>query len=357
MIPLMKPSPPPPESWVKYLEPSYNNHVFCNYGPVTSLFEEKLQKYLDSEFKPVTACNATLALEAALLTVDIRGKEVLVPTFTFAATAHSVERAGGIPVLVDSIESSWHLCLEDARQKVNKNTSVVVLVNPFGMTIDLRPYQEFARDHGIFLILDSAASFGAYYPNGKLYSNEIEVFSFHVTKTMGIGEGAAIFSPNQDFLNKLRRVCNFGFNDDALVDYPGTNAKMSDFQAAVGVAKIEELGKSLYTRQTHAGYYQMQFSLKSRKVLSQNNGSLESHTYPFYPIRYLGDTVYAKTILKERQIGYRQYYQPLHLHPYFSRYNTGNFQVADHLAKTVFCLPCYDDLTITEMDEVIQVFL
>ena len=353
----MKPSPPHPDKWVKYLQESYDTNTFCNFGPAVVAFQNKLQKYLGSKHPPVVACNATAALEVVLLALDLQNTEVLIPTFTFAATAHSVERAGAVPVFVDSTENTWHICLEDAAKKLSPKTRAMVVVNPFGMLIDIKGYQDFAKEHGLKLIFDSAAAFGAVYPNGNRYSEEIEIYSFHVTKTMGIGEGAAIFAPDQKFLQKCLRTANFGFNDDSLVEYQGTNSKMSDFQAAVGIAKLEELNKSLYLRQNHAGYYNFRFELKTKKVLVQNNFSLENHTYPFFPIRYLGDTVHIKQQLKDKQIGFRQYYQPLHIHPYFSKYSTNSYPIADELAKSVFCLPCYDSLTLTDMNEVTGIFI
>ena len=365
-IPLVKPIPPKSDTWIKYLEESYESNTFCNYGPAVSLFQKRLQEYTASNYPPVSVCNATLGLEVALLALEIQHSEVLIPTFTFAATAHSVERAGATPVFVDSVENTWHMNLWDAETKLTKDTRALVVVHPFGMLTDIRDYQIFAKTYNLALIFDSAAAFGAIYPGTTFRSNssckhsgEIEIFSFHVTKTMGIGEGAAIFANDPQFLERCRRTANFGFNDDAMVAYSGTNAKMSDFQAAVGLAKLDELDQSLYSRRAHAEYYNSMFRTKAKKVIPQNLESrLEQHCYPFYPIRFSGDTAQAKLRLNEKKIGFRQYYQPLHSHPYFKEkyIQSGGYPVADSLAKSVFCLPCYESLTITNMEEVIEAF-
>jgi len=356
-IPLIKPTPPTPEVWQQYLTDSYQTNHFCNFGPALQNLQIKIKNYFEFKNKPIVCCNATLALEIALLATELKDSEILVPSFTFAATALAVERTGNKPILVDSDYVSWHISLADAAKRLSKKTAAIIVVHPLGMVTDPLPFIKFAAKHKLLLIFDSAASLGSVYPGS--YSPDstglCEIFSGHITKSLGMGEGGFIVSDDSDFLERCRRISNFGFNEDAEVELLGTNAKMSDFQAAVGLAVMETIAQTLQTRRDLAAHYIKQLTQNSNVLFQCKSDQLTQHTFPFFPIRYQGDIELLKKTLAEHQIGYRQYYKPLHLHPRYrdkKKNKKSEFPMCNALAEKVLCLPCHNEMTLEDVNVV-----
>lgn len=364
-IPLIKPNPPHPDQWVPYLKESYEKSHFCNFGPAHVTFQRELQQRLNLKHKPVLTCNATLALEVALQAANLTDCDILVPSFTFAATALAVEKVGSRPILVDSEADTWHMSVESAAARITKHTKAIIVVHPLGMLVDPKPYIDFAAANKLLLIFDSAAVFGAQYPefiNTKSpHCDETglcEILSFHVTKSLGIGEGGAIVSGDEHFLEKCRRLTNFGFNDDAEVELLGTNAKMSDFQAAIGSAVLVNAPYVLASRRTLALEYLRLLDDCWNISFQCVKEEIQQHTFPFFPIKYHGDPNDLVAALKQHEIGYRQYYKPLHLHPRYAnkkRNKKKHFPICNTLAEQVFCLPCHSLLTTEEVQKICEV--
>lgn len=363
-IPLIKPTPPAPAIWQKYLHDSYSKHQFCNFGPAVQAFQTRIKHALNIRHNPIVCCNATLALEVALLAADLVDCDILVPSFTFAATALAVERVGSRPILVDSDDSSWHMDLLHAEKRLTKKTRAMIVVHPLGMVTDPHSFVEFAEKHNIKLIFDSAAAFGAKYPRfaaegggeDKLFYPDntglCEIYSHHITKSLGIGEGGTIVSGAPSFLEKCRRISNFGLNEKAEVELLGTNAKMSDFQAAVGLAVMDTFDEVLRIRRDLAACYLKELEDCWEVIFQCSAENLLQHTFPFFPIKYLGDTQKLMQCLTTFDIGYRQYYRPLHLHPHYAikkRNKTKHFPVCNELAEKVFCLPCHNSMTLDDV--------
>jgi len=339
--PLIRPDPPKPEEFSKYLEESYRQRHFTNFGPAVTALQESLKKYLGCPYAPVTVCNATLGLEIALMAAGIRDEGVILPSYTFAATAQAVERSGNsYPILADNNLDSWHLDLSNLKVSVTN----MLLVHPLGLTCDLKPYQDFCDQRGLKLIIDAAAALGSEYPQsmlGKFWDYGLcHVFSLHSTKVLGTGEGGFIVSKDPDFLDTCRRLSNFGLNPNAEVTMLGTNAKMSDFQAAVGSAALVSFSEKLNRRRAIAALYN---TLLNKSCIPQTLNPL-LHTFPFYSFRYTKPLEPLLKVLREKEIGHRQYYRPLHTHPFYRSIIPYNLPNAETLGKEVVCIPCYDAL-------------
>lgn len=353
-IPLINPTPPPPTKWLKYLDDSYASNHFCNFGPAHQLFQRALQARLKTQHLPVLCCNATLALETVLLAAELSQCDILVPSFTFVATASAVERVGSRPILVDSDPYTWHMCLQSAEKMLTNKTRAMVVVHPLGMVVSSEPFADFANKHGLALIFDSAAAFGAAYPSKQPDETGLcEVFSFHVTKSLGIGEGGAIVANSSSFLEKCRKITNFGLNENAQADLLGTNAKMSDFQAAIGLAALDTADETMSYRQNLGFRYLDKLKEVSHVTLQYDEDSIIQHSFPVLPLMYKKDPEILTRVLDIIGVGYRQYYKPLHLHPRYSkkkRNSSDRFPVATNLAQTVFCLPSHTRVSIRDVD-------
>jgi len=191
-----------------------------------------------------TVSNATLGLELALMALDLEpGARVLIPALTFVATATAVVRAGLVPVLTDIDPDSWLLTPAIARAAcASMNISAVMPVATFGCPHDTDEWDAFSAETGLPVIIDAAGAFGNQWKTGSATL----VFSLHATKSFAAGEGGLVVSKDASLVARVRQLSNFGINLDPVattpvgqVDLPGTNAKMSEYHAAIGLANLE----------------------------------------------------------------------------------------------------------------------
>jgi dTDP-4-amino-4,6-dideoxygalactose transaminase len=350
MIPLLKPNLPKPSKWARYIKKSYETFTFANTGPCTSLLEERLQKYLNVNFKPVLMCNATIGLTVVLESLGLTSdSEVLMPSFTFSATAHSVLNAKLKPVLVDCDLDSF-LDLENAKSKITKNTKVMVVVQALGFSCDYKKYEKFCKKHNLKLIFDSAALLGAKYSDGKMVGNagDFEVFSLHATKTFGIGEGCLVTSKNRKSLDLIRQQINFGFKQGYSVTY-GNNAKISEFHSAIGNAVLDSIESKIKKKERVANLYKKY--LKDCNVCFFNHNS----AYQVFPLVFKDKKTRDKInkILSNMKIGTRIYYVPIHVQPFFKNLNVADsFKNSDYLFNRILCVPFFETLKESEVKKI-----
>lgn len=348
-IPFLKPSPPPIKVWSKYLEMSYAASTFSNGGPCVKMLEERLKHYLHLQYKtPVLMCNATVALTVALQALGIKGR-VLLPSFTFAATAHSVKAAGLDFDLVDCGDDCF-LSLDHAQKILTEEHEALIVVHALGYVPNYNAYERFAKKNRLKLIFDSAASLGASYDNGFKtgVAGDCEVFSLHVTKSFGIGEGALVTSRNEEFLKKCRQIINFGFDDTGRSTMVGTNAKMSEFHAAVGLSVLETIDQKIAFKNEIANRYKVLLTPTQIKTL---NGNTAHQVFPIlFPTGEIRDKAIDK--LRENEIGCKVYYVPLHHHPYFP--TSQALPKTDDIASRILCIPFFESIRVEEQIRVVN---
>jgi len=355
LIPVLKPELPNHSKWTKYLNKSYKFNQFSNNGPCVQLLEERLQKYISLKNKPLLVCNATLGLEIVLKSLNLDSKaEVLIPSFTFAATCHSVINSGLIPKIVDC-DKDMFLCLDSSKKSLSKKTKVMLVVQALGFSCDYKKYEKFAKENNLILIFDSAACLGAVYDDGSKVGSagDFEIFSLHATKTFGIGEGGLITSKNIEVLERCRRHINFGFHNFEAID-KGSNAKMSEIQAAVGLAVLDSINKKFNKRKRIANTYLKKFKKTSFDCVDKNSA------WQVFPILFNSkvDRDKAIDILNNNKIGTRVYYIPLHTHSYFKKYaKNKKFINSDYFYNRILCIPMFESLSISEIEKITAILL
>jgi dTDP-4-amino-4,6-dideoxygalactose transaminase len=350
-IPVLKPNPPQIKDWAKYLADSYESNTFSNNGPCVKMLEERFKTYLNLDNIPVLMNNATIGLTVAIKAHDLKNCDILIPSFTFSATAHSVLNAECNPILVDIEEESFHLCLKNAEDKLTGNTKALIVVQSLGYVCDYKKYEEFAKKHGLILIFDSAAALGASYNDEtKLGSaGDCEIFSLHITKTFGIGEGCLVTSKNSNFIDKCRKIINFGFTNNVST-LAGTNAKCSEFHAAIGLSVMDTIDNKINIKKQKHDYYQQKFSTSSIKTIKNVNSG-----YQVYPIILSNKEERDLVVeaLNKKGISTRIYYIPVHTQPFFKDNLIFNDLLnTENIADRVLCIPFYETITNEEMDEV-----
>jgi dTDP-4-amino-4,6-dideoxygalactose transaminase len=223
-----------------YLEQILERRWLTNHGVLVQEFERQLARYLGVKHA-IPICNGTIALELAIRALGLTG-EVIVPSFTFVATAHALHWQGLRPVFVDVDPMTHNLDPAAVEAAITPNTTGILGVHLWGRACDTEALGDIARRHGLRLLFDAAHAFGCSH-NGKMIGGfgECEVFSFHATKFFNTSEGGAICTNDDTLAAKLRLMKNFGFEGYDNVVYVGTNGKMPEVCAAMGLTNLAEI--------------------------------------------------------------------------------------------------------------------
>lgn len=356
-IPFIRPSVPAPERWLPYLAQSYAARMYSNSGPAVLQLEAALAERYGGGRQALLAGNATVGLTAALLAAGVRGP-VLVPAFTFSASAHAIVQAGCIPVFCDVSPETWEMTPEILEMACAQTQLAAVMpVRAFGLCRDLTPLAEVAQLRDLPMIIDSAAALGGRLEGGNPAGGQglVEVFSLHATKVFGIGEGGALFC-DEATKQHIKRICNFGQQQGEILE-SGLNGKMSEMHAAVGLAVLEDIDRAIAHRRQVAARYRAELSHLGWLRQAVACGAAPYQTYPLLmDSANRVDRVLAGCAA--RGVELRRYYRPaLHLAPAFSRYPRLDVQHAENLADRMLCLPVYSDMTADEQGQVIEAFM
>ena len=232
-----------------------DNQWLTNMGPMSLELEERIASMLGVKHC-ICVCNATIGLELLQRALNLKG-EVIIPSFTFIATAHSLRWQRIDPVFCDVRLEDHLIDPTKIEALINPRTSAIMAVPIWGQPCDYTALQAIADKHGLKLIFDSAHAFGC--KSGDQYLGgfgDAEVFSFHATKVFSTGEGGAITTNSDELAEKLRLMRNFGFTNYDKTDHIGTNAKMSEFAAAYGLVHLDELDSIIeHNKNIHQAYF------------------------------------------------------------------------------------------------------
>lgn len=214
---------------------------FTNDGPLVRELEQRISRYLGVQHC-VAMCNGTIALEIAVRALGLQG-EVIVPSYTFIATAHALYWQGITPVFADIDPSTHNLDPVSVRQMITPKTSGIVGVHLWGRPAPVDDLQSIADEHGLELMFDAAHAFGCS-RRGTMIGNfgRAEVLSFHATKFFNTFEGGAVVTNDPELAEKMRLMRNFGFSGYDNVIHPGTNGKMIEICAAMGLVNLDHIG-------------------------------------------------------------------------------------------------------------------
>lgn len=211
-----------------------------NDGPLVKEFEQRICELLGVEHA-IAMCNATVALEIASKALGLKG-EVIVPSYTFIATAHSLQWQGITPVFTDMDPATHNIDPAKIEELITPQTSGIIGVHVWGRSCDTEAIESVANKHGLKVMYDAAHAFGCSH-KGRMIGNfgECEVFSFHATKFINCFEGGAVTTNNDELAEQMRLMRNFGFKGFDNVVYPGVNGKMTEVCAAMGLTSLEAM--------------------------------------------------------------------------------------------------------------------
>ncbi len=317
---------------------------------MTAEFERLLSEYIGSKYVSVV-CNGTVSLFIALMALGIgKGDEVIVPDFTMIATANAVLMAGATPVLVDIESETLTLDLKKAKEAISPKTKAIMFVNLNGRSPDMGEVKDFASKFGLFLIEDAAQALGSV-KNGRHLGTfgEIGSFSFSAPKVITTGQGGCLVTDDESLYNKIKKIKDFGRQKGGvdLHEELGFNFKFTDLQAVIGIEQMKKLSWRVERKKDIFRLYQNELrDVEQIKFIPTN---LEE-TSPWFIDVLLESPLELQSFLKERGIGTRPLYPPVHTQaPY--RLN-GEFPVSEYVSKHGLWLPSSSFLSDDEISHI-----
>ncbi|MBS0591812.1 MAG: aminotransferase class I/II-fold pyridoxal phosphate-dependent enzyme [Proteobacteria bacterium] len=256
-----------------------DNHWLTNNGPMVQEFERRIAQHLGVKHC-VAMCNGTIALEIAIRALGLKG-EVIVPSWTFVATAHALHWQGITPVFADIDPATHNLDPDSVRRMITPRTSGIIGVHLWGRAAPVEELQALADEHGLTLMFDAAHAFGSTYKGQSIGRfGKCEVLSFHATKAFNTMEGGAVVTHDDELAEAMRLMRNFGFSGYDNVVHPGTNGKMIEVCAAMGLANLDSVDEIFaINRRNHAAYKAALRDVPGIRVLDYAASERNSHHY------------------------------------------------------------------------------
>jgi dTDP-4-amino-4,6-dideoxygalactose transaminase len=299
--------------------------------------------------------NGTLALQIAYRALNIKKGETNVPItaittpFTYIATASSMKWEGIDPLFVDIDPKTWCLAPEKIESSLQPDTRVIVPVHVFGNACEVEKIDVVAKRHNLKVIYDAAHAFGVTYKGESLLKwGDAATLSFHATKVFHSIEGGAIVFKRKEDLNRAKALINFGINEESEIGDLGINAKMSEFNAAMGLCVLDELGENLWKRSKAWKRYEQ--SLSNRFEL-QHRPEFVSNNWSYFPL-LAGSEYQLEHILKNLLrdgVSARRYFYPSLEKLSFLTEKT-QCKISQDVASRILCLPLYSDLSSASID-------
>jgi len=348
----------------KYLLECIKTGWVSSEGSFVNEFEKKFSKQVFRKHG-ISVSNGTAALEISVKALNIGpGDEVIMPTFTIISCAGAIVKAGATPVLVDSNPTTWNMNVSEIEKKINANTKAIMVVHIYGLPVDMDPVLEIAERHGLKIIEDASEMIGQTYnemPCGSF--GDISTFSFYPNKHITTGEGGMIMTDDEFFAEKCRSLRNLCFkNEQRFVhDELGWNYRLTNLQAAVGLAQLEKLDEHVKYKKRIGQLYTELLSECNFLQLPLSKTEYAQNIYWVYGLQ-LNDSFSfnAKTMMKklgEAGVGTRPFFYPMHKQPVFKKmglFNNELYPVAEKMSDRGFYIPSGLGLKEKQIVEVVD---
>ena len=364
MINVTRSSMPNFEEYCNEIKELWESHWLTNMGTKHKQFQVSLEEYLDCPHV-ILYTNGHLALENVIAAMNFpKDSEVITTPFTFASTTHAIVRNDLVPVFCDINPKDYTIDVNKIEGLITKKTVAIVPVHVYGNICDVEAINSIAKKHNLKVIYDAAHAFGVKY-NGISSANfgDASMFSFHATKVFNTIEGGAVCFHNDDLVVTMNDLKNFGIHGPESVTYVGGNAKMNEFQAAMGICNLRHLEEEITKRKAVVERYNERFSCISGIKISKPQKGVESN-YAYYPVIFDGfkknrDEVYEE--LGKEDIVARKYFYPItnsfECYKHYPTADPNKTPVAKYLGDRVLTLPLYADLELDDVDRICDIVL
>jgi len=355
-------SMPDYEEYCKEIKKLWDSHWLTNMGVEHKQLQAELEAYLNCPHV-VLYTNGHLALENVIAAMQFpEGSEVITTPFTFASTTHAIVRNGLTPIFCDVDPDTYTIDVTKIETLITDKTVAIVPVHVYGNMCDVEAIDKIAKAHGLKVIYDAAHAFAVKYKGiSSANFGDASMFSFHATKVFNTIEGGAVCFRNDDLVATMNDMKNFGIRGQDRVVFVGGNAKMNEFQAAMGICNLRHLDEEITKRKLVTERYWSHLDEVTGIKLCKPQKYTEPN-YAYFPVifdgyKYDRNEVYSK--LAEHEIFARKYFYPLtNSFECYSAFPTAGIDktpVAAYLADRVLTLPMFADLSGDQVDRICDI--
>lgn len=353
-----KSSLPDYNKFCKMIKQIWETHWLTNNGKLHNELQNELEKYLKVD-NVVLFANGHLSLENIIKALNLTG-EVITTPFTFVSTTHAISRNGLTPVFCDINPNDYTIDTDKIESLITDKTSAIIPVHVYGNICNVEKIEKIAKKYGLKVIYDAAHAFGIEY-KGKGIANygDASMFSFHATKVFNTIEGGCVaYNGNDTLKNLLNKLKNFGIENEEEINYIGGNAKMNEFQAAMGLCNLKELeGNIAKRKKVYLEYLKL---LKDIKGIKLNYVKEDvKYNYAYFPILItddyglLRDELYS--LLQKYNIYSRKYFYPAINETVCYRDLGYQTPIASDISKRILTLPMYADLELSTVRKICKI--
>lgn len=341
------------KEYCEEIKPIWESHWLTNNGVKHFELTEKLSKFLEIE-NVVLYTNGHLALEAAIALFDFpKGSEIITTPFTFISTSNAIVRNGLIPRFCDIDEEDFTINCDEIEKLINEKTVAILPVHVYGNVCDIKRIEQIASKYNLKVIYDAAHAFGVRFKGESVASfGDVSMFSFHATKVFNTIEGGALCFKNERYTQIFNDMKNFGIRNEEESLFIGGNAKMSEFQACMGLCNLRHIDENIRKRKKVFDKYIACLKGIDGIKLPKIQKDVTSN-YAYFPVvfdgyKYSRDQV--KAFLEKFEIGARKYFYPIVSDlKCYENFDKGETPVARRISKTVLTLPLYPELRFKDV--------
>tara|TARA_B110000211_G_C14051777_1_gene541555 strand:+ start:754 stop:1881 length:1128 start_codon:yes stop_codon:yes gene_type:complete len=350
----------------KYVLECIDTGWISSEGPFVKKFEEQFASYFSSKHA-ITVSNGTVALDAAIEAIGIKpGDEVIIPTFTIISCASSVVKSGGVPVPVDCDPRLWNSTPHQIEAAITSKTKAIMVVHIYGLPVDMDPILDLAKKHGLLIIEDTAQAIGLKYKDRLCGTmGDVACFSFYPNKHITTGEGGMVMTNSDKIADKVRSIRNLCFQPEKRFFHEdlGSNMRITNIQAALGLAQLEQLdGFLIRKREIGKRYIKNLQHLSEYIELPVEKTEYAENCFWVFGILVKDDmktsTKEIMAKLGENGIGTRPFFFPMHLQPALHKLgycSQKGLNHSEYIAENGFYVPSGLGISNDEIDRVCNV--
>lgn len=351
MINVTKTYLPDKAKYKQYIDEIYANGWVTNNGPMVKALEKRLATYLGVK-NLILVSNGTVALEIAYRTLGLSGFAITTP-FSFVATTSSLVTNNILPIFADIDNETLNLDPTNIEQLITSNTSAILPVHVFGNACDVEAIDAIAKKHHLKVVYDAAHAFNVRYKEKNILQyGDISTLSFHATKLFHTIEGGAIIVNDDSLVEKARYLINFGIKNAEEIPHLGTNAKMNEFEAAMGLCMLDEM-EDLQVRRKEV--YERYLGALEGRVQIQRQNANATQNYSYFPIVLESEEQLQglQKVLNKQGVFPRRYFYPsLDTLSYIEPKQ--HMPISRDISKRILCLPMYPELEEAVQMQIIE---
>lgn len=348
-----------------YLVEAIRSGWISSDGPFVAEFEKKFAERVNRKFG-ITVSNGSVALELGLQVLGIGpGDEVIVPTFTIISCLNAILKLGATPIFIDCLEDTWNMDVQKIEEKINSKTKAIMVVHIYGLPTEMNPVLEIAKKYELKIIEDAAEAHGQTYfgtPCGSF--GDLSIFSFYANKHVTMGEGGIIVTNNENLANKCKSLRNLCFVPEQRFIHKeiGSNYRITNLQAAIGLAQLNKLEKTINFKKNLGKIYTQSFSrIECLQIPVSEKLGYENHYWVYGLVVNNGKTAKQNMqYLHDKGIGTRPFFWPLHKQPLLEKLKVkeiNKLPVSENISKIGLYIPSGSGIKESHIERTIDAVL